>query len=119
MKQLICIVCPKGCHLKVDENNGYSVSGNSCPRGAEYGKKELTHPTRVVTSTVKIKGTLHNRCPVKTDRDIPKEYIFKAMDLLNAVELQAPVHCGDIVIENIFNLGINFIATKNMNRLDV
>ena len=38
MKELICIVCPKGCHLKVDENNDYKVSGNACERGAEYGK---------------------------------------------------------------------------------
>ncbi len=56
MKELICIVCPKGCHLRVDEDNGYAVTGNGCPRGAEYGKIELTHPTRVVTSTVKCRG---------------------------------------------------------------
>ena len=56
MKELICIVCPKGCHLRVDEDNGYAVTGNGCPRGAEYGKIELTHPTRVVTSTVKLPG---------------------------------------------------------------
>ena len=41
MKELNCIVCPKGCHLKVDENNDYKVSGNACERGAEYGKNEL------------------------------------------------------------------------------
>ena len=50
MKELICIVCPKGCHLKVDEENGCAVTGNGCPRGAEYGKNELLHPTRVLTS---------------------------------------------------------------------
>ena len=54
MRELICITCPKGCHLKVDEENDYKVTGNGCPRGAIYGKKECTHPTRVVTSTVKI-----------------------------------------------------------------
>lgn len=53
MKELICITCPKGCHLKVDEENGYAVTGNSCPKGEAYGKAELCHPTRVVTSTVK------------------------------------------------------------------
>ena len=46
MKELICIVCPKGCHLKVDEENGCAVTGNGCPRGAEYGKNELLHPAR-------------------------------------------------------------------------
>ena len=56
MKELICIVCPKGCHLQVDEQNDYQVFGNSCPRGAEYGKNELLHPTRVLTSIVKVTG---------------------------------------------------------------
>lgn len=44
MRELICITCPKGCHLKVDEENDYKVTGNGCPRGAIYGKKECTHP---------------------------------------------------------------------------
>ena len=72
MTNLICIVCPKGCHLSVDEADGYKVTGQGCPRGEEYGKKELQSPTRVITSTVRITGGIHNRLPVKTSRDIPK-----------------------------------------------
>ena len=114
MKELICIVCPKGCHLKVDEENGYSVTGNACPRGAEYGKKELTAPTRVITSTVKVRGAIYSRCPVKTAAPIPKGLIFEAMELLNDVELQAPVRVGDIVIEDICGTGIPFIAARDL-----
>lgn len=66
MRELICITCPKGCHLKVDEENDYKVTGNGCPRGAIYGKKECTHPTRVVTSTVKIVGAEIERLSVKS-----------------------------------------------------
>ena len=76
MKELICIVCPKGCHLKVDEENGYAVTGNSCPRGAEYGKKELVNPTRVITSTVRVEGGTLRRVSVKTSSDIPKKDIM-------------------------------------------
>ena len=83
MKELICIVCPKGCHLKVDEEHGWAVSGNSCEKGAEYGKIELTNPTRVITSTVEVAGGAHPRCPVKTDRPIPKGLIFEAMKTLD------------------------------------
>ena len=50
MTELICITCPKGCHLRVDEEKGFAVTGNSCPRGAEYGRNELQHPVRTVTS---------------------------------------------------------------------
>ena len=109
MKELICIVCPKGCHLKVDENDNYSVTGNDCPRGAEYGKKELTAPTRVITSTVKVRGGLYSRCPVKTAAPIPKGLIFEAMKLLEKIaeeigqdlsggelENREPRQCGQV-----------------------
>ena len=83
MTELICIVCPKGCHLKVDEANDYAVSGNGCPRGAEYGKKELVNPTRVITTTVAIEGGTYRRVPVKTAGDIPKGMIKDIMDEIN------------------------------------
>lgn len=114
MKELICIVCPKGCHLQVDEARDYAVSGNSCPRGAEYGKMELTHPTRVVTSTVRCSGGAHPRCPVKTAGAIPKELIFQAVRCLDGVELTAPVRTGDIVVADVCGTGIPFVATRDL-----
>ena len=114
MKELICIVCPKGCHLQVDETRDYAVSGNSCPRGAEYGKNELLHPTRVLTSTVKIKGGLHPRLPVKTTQAIPKELLFQAMKALDGVELTAPVTVGQVVVANLLDTGADVVATRNM-----
>ena len=76
MKELICICCPRGCHLKVDEEKK-EVTGNACPRGKEYGINEVTNPVRVVTSTVKITGANLRRLPVKTDKPIPKGKIFE------------------------------------------
>lgn len=114
MKELICIVCPKGCHLQVDEDRDYAVSGNSCPRGAEYGKMELTHPTRVVTSTVRCTGGAHPRCPVKTAEPIPKELIFQAVRCLDGVELTAPVHTGDVVVADVCGTGVPFVATRDL-----
>ena len=67
MKDLICFMCPKGCHLKVDEEHGYTVTGNCCPRGAEYGHNEFKNPTRVITSTVRLRSKSACRLPVKTD----------------------------------------------------
>lgn len=114
MTELICIVCPKGCHLKVDEENGYTVTGNGCPRGAAYGHKELTNPTRVITSTVRVEGGTLRRASVKTSADIPKGRIFEAMRLLDGVVLQAPVAIGDVVVPDILGLGVDFVATKNV-----
>ena len=93
MKELICIVCPKGCHLKVDEENGWAVSGNSCPKGAEYGRTELQNPTRVLTTTVCVEGGLYPRIPVKTSRAIPKGLLMDAMAEVAKVRLTACPIC--------------------------
>ena len=114
MTNLICIVCPKGCHLAVDEDNNYEVTGFGCARGVDYGKKELTNPTRVITSTVKITGGIHKRLPVKTNQDIPKGMIHDAMALLDAVELTAPVKVGDVVVLDICGTGAAWVAARDM-----
>ena len=114
MKELVCIVCPKGCRLKVDENNDYAVTGNACPRGAVYGKSEIQNPTRVLTSTVKIEGALYRRCPVKTDGVVPKGKLMEVMQLLNAVELKSPVKIGQVVIENVAGTDANVVVTKDL-----
>lgn len=116
MRELICIVCPKGCRLQVDEEHGCAVTGNSCPRGAEYGRNELLHPTRVLTSTVRVQGGLHRRLPVKTTAPIPKELIFEAMDTLNEVRLTAPVHLGQVVIHDLLGTGVDVVATRGMKK---
>lgn len=112
-KEMICIVCPIGCHITVNSEN-YEVKGNSCPRGVTYGVEELKAPKRVITSTVKIKNALDKRCPVKTDIALPKELNFKLMEELKKIELISPVKRGDIIIENIFNTGVNIVVTKDM-----
>ena len=38
MKELICIVCPKGCRLHVDENDGYKVDRKQLPPGRRMVK---------------------------------------------------------------------------------
>ncbi|MEG0752213.1 MAG: DUF1667 domain-containing protein [Angelakisella sp.] len=114
MTNIICIVCPKGCHLSVDENNDYAVTGFGCERGVEYGKKELTNPTRVITSTVKLTGGIHNRCPVKLNSDIPKGLISEAMQLLDNLEFTSPIHVGDVVVKDVCGTGVDWVATRTM-----
>ena len=110
MKEIICITCPKGCHLKVDEET-FAVTGNSCPRGAVYGANELRNPVRVVTSTVIAEGSVR-RLPVKTDRPIPKDKMFQVMDEIARVRVKAPVAVGQILIPNVAGTDGNVVATK-------
>ena len=112
--ELVCIVCPKGCRLQVDENKDFSVTGNNCERGAEYGKQEISNPTRIVTSTVCAGGGTIPRMPVKTDKNIPKGKIFEAMALLDELEVKAPFKAGDVVVPNLCGTGANFISTRGL-----
>lgn len=114
MKEIICICCPKGCHLHVDEANGYAVTGNACPNGAAYGKEELTHPTRILTSTVRAEGGLHPRCTVKTAAPVPKEKMFAVMAALDTATVTAPVHIGDVVLHDVCGTGVDVVATRNL-----
>ena len=114
--ELICIVCPKGCHLTVTEQDGeYSVEGNLCKRGDAYGKKEIIDPTRVITSTVKVVGSIHNRLPVVTKGEIPKGQIFEAMKEINQVVVEAPIQVGDVIIQGILGTDVNLVASRSID----
>ncbi len=114
MKNLVCIVCPRGCRLTVDEENGFIVTGNQCPRGAEYGKNEILNPVRTLTTTVRIKSETMKLCPVRTEKPIPKAKMFEAVKVLNTVSLKAPVRTGDIAIKDILNTGVDVIVTRDI-----
>ena len=114
MKELVCIVCPKGCRLHVDDENGFTVTGNSCPRGAEYGQNEIQNPTRVLTSTVRLSGGAYRRCPVKTEKAVPKGKLLDIMKELNRVEVASPVSIGQVVLTNAAGTGVNVVVTKSL-----
>ena len=116
MKELVCIVCPRGCRLTVDEEHGYAVTGNSCPRGAEYGRTELQNPTRTLTTTVCVAGGLHRRLPVRTSAAIPKALLFKAMEVANAVCVAAPVQPGQVIVENLLGTGADLVAGRGIEK---
>lgn len=82
-RELTCIVCPMGCHIKVlsDGDQIVSITGNTCPRGKEYAVTECTHPVRTLTTTIKC--TDGRLLPVKTKKPIPKEKIREYMDFIN------------------------------------
>ncbi|MBQ9413535.1 MAG: DUF1667 domain-containing protein [Clostridia bacterium] len=117
MHELTCIQCPMGCPLTVSvDGDKVTVSGNTCPRGEVYGKKEITAPTRTVTSTVAVEGGELPRVSVKTATDIPKDKIFAVMDAIRAAKVKAPVLIGDVLIKNAAGSGVDVIATKTVEK---
>lgn len=115
LKTITCICCPKGCLVTLDtENPEETIKGFGCPQGKEYAIGELTRPMRTISSTVEIKGGLHPRIPVKTNGNIPKEKIFEVMDEINKISVESPVKCGDILLENVLDTGVNIVACRDM-----
>ena len=117
VRNLTCIGCPLGCALRVEMENGevLSVSGNTCKRGDDYARKEVTNPTRIVTSTVTVEGGKEVTVSVKTRSDVPKGKIFDCVRALKGVVVKAPVHIGDVILANAAETGVDIIATSNVD----
>lgn len=115
---LTCIGCPMGCQLAVsmEQEEVIKVTGNNCKRGAIYGKKEVTNPTRIVTTTVPVLGGNMAVVSVKTKEDIPKGKIFECIKALKNVKIQAPVHIGDVILADVAGTGVDVIATKMIGK---
>lgn len=119
VKEMTCIVCPMGCPLRVtmDGEEIVRVEGNTCPRGKNYAITEVTAPRRVLTSTVRVEGGHLPLCPVRTQGDIPKGLLFDAMGEVNALNIQAPVAIGDVLIPDICGTGVSLIACRNIRKV--
>ena len=109
--ELICTVCPIGCHLSYEDG---LLTGNNCERGHAFMMDEIVAPKRSVSSTVKVTGNIHKRLPVKTSMPISKDLVVESVKLLDTLELSAPIYIGDIVFKDILGTGVDFIATRTI-----
>ena len=112
MKEFTCIICPRGCHLVVDDD--MNVTGNACLRGKQYAVSELTNPVRTITSSIRVSNRDDLLVSVKTSGAIPKGKIFEVMEEINKLSAKAPTHIGDVVKKDILGLGVDIIITKNI-----
>lgn len=131
LREYVCIMCPRGCDIEaeVEENRTdgkdgkealkvLSVTGNFCPKGRDYVLQEITTPTRSIASSVLVKGGELPLASVRLTRPIPREDIFRAMEQIKKIEVEAPLHIGQVVIRNLFDTGSDVIVTKNIGRMD-
>lgn len=114
MKEMICIVCPNGCHLKIDASKEeIKVTDNLCPRGEAFARTEMTCPMRTISSTVKTTSSLQPVVSVKVSQEIPKSKIFDVMDQIQSVVLDHDLDVGQPVIQNVCDLGVDVILTTS------
>ena len=113
-RNLICIICPRGCAMTVEgEGENLTVTGNTCPKGKQYAIDECTHPMRTVTSTVRVTNRPDTMVSVKTAAPVPKDSIFAVMERIRATAVEAPVKAGAVLVPDVF--GTNVIATKSID----
>ena len=118
-RELTCIGCPLGCRIEVlldDKGEVTLVTGNTCQRGEKYARKEVTAPTRIVTSSVNVYGSRmgERTVPLKTASDIPKGRMMDVIRELAGVSVPCPVHIGDVILRDVAGTGVDVVATKNV-----
>jgi CxxC motif-containing protein len=111
IKVIRCIVCPTGCSIKVISFEGYT-----CNRGLEYAEQEFREPKRILTTTMKIENGALPLIPVRTDKPLLKDKLNEALEIIAQSQVKAPIKMGDILIENILDMGINIIASRNLGK---
>lgn len=114
-RKMVCVVCPVGCKLDVDIcGQEYNVHGNKCVRGERYAISEITNPVRTVTTTIRVRKAEAVRVPVKTEKPFPKGKVFELMQLIERMEIEAPVKAGEILLENALDTNINLVSSKTV-----
>ena len=115
-KEIICTVCPRGCHIQVEGEGEtvLSVQDYGCKRGLEYASAEFAHPVRILTTTVRLAGVQNDLLPVRSSKPLPKEKLFDCMDVIRSVQVQLPVSRYDVVISDICGTGVDIVATKDV-----
>lgn len=113
-KVLTCVVCPRGCTLTAELEDGklVRVTGNTCPRGEKYAEAELFHAERMLTTTV----TVENRSymlPVRTRTAVPRDRLMGCMEKIRTIGVQAPVRMGDVIETDLLGTGVDLIASAS------
>lgn len=112
-KEIICTVCPTGCTIRVEGENGTitSIEGFSCPRGKVYAENEFISPVRILTSTAKVSGAKTPLVAVRSKTPVPKDKLFDCMEEIRKLNLSAPISRGDVLIANVCGTGVDIVAT--------
>lgn len=118
IKVIRCIVCPTGCSIKVigKDDKEVSFEGYTCNRGLEYAEQEFREPKRILTTTMKVENGALPLIPVRTNKPLLKDKLNEALEIIAQSQVQAPIKMGDILIENILEMGINIIASRNLEK---
>ena len=117
-KTVICTVCPNGCEIEVNYTTKEDavLTGYACKRGITYAIDECFEPKRTFTSSVRITGSDRRMLPVRTTGPIPKDKLMQAAEVLNAITLEAPVACGEVIKDNFLDTEVKLVSAMTLER---
>lgn len=113
----LCIGCPLGCRLEVEEDQDgavVEVRGHSCRKGKRFAEREHHDPRRMVTTTVAVDGGRWSRLPVHTTSEVPKDLVHEVVRSLRTVRLNAPVELGQVIASDVLGTGADVVASRPM-----
>ena len=118
-KELICIVCPNGCQIQAEIEEGEKIkvneiAGHLCEKGTEWAEQELINPMRTIASSIMVKGGDFPLVSVRTDTPIPLKSIPEIMKAIKSARATAPVQIGDVMVKNPAGTSCNIIATRTV-----
>ena len=115
-KEIICTVCPRGCAITVEGEDGkvLSIEGNGCKRGLSFAESEFTAPVRLLTTTVRVAGRDNELLPVRTRTPILRDKLFACMEKIRETTVTLPVKQHDVIIADVCGTGVDVIASCDM-----
>lgn len=112
-RDLICIICPRGCSLSAQfDADQIVVTGNACPKGREYAINECITPVRTVTATIRVSNRHNTMVSVKTSIPVAKSKKMDVIKALRETQVEAPIVNGDVILKNI--CGSDIVVTKTI-----
>lgn len=116
-QEIICIMCPKGCLMKVaiDGNcDVLNITNNQCKEGEKYARAECKFPGRILTTTILAEGSLRKLLPARTNQPIPRGQLMDTMYFLSEIKVKPPIKAGQVIIRNLMKTGADLVATDDL-----
>lgn len=117
-REIVCILCPMGCKIKVKIRNGevVRIEGAECKRGEDYSMQEVKSPVRDFFTTIRVEGGRMPVLSVRSVGSVPKDMLMPCALELAKIVVSAPVRLGDTIVKNILDLGVDIVATKDVEK---
>lgn len=115
-KELICIICPNSCRIKITYNGRKvkNIIGAQCSKGKEFVINEIRNPMRFFTGSISCKNGDYQLVSVKTNKAVPKEIMEKIAANIKEIEVEAPVEIGQVIWPSITNNHVDLVATRKV-----